>query len=242
MAIELPHAVVKLLDFLGVTWPEVNEDKVRELADHVRDFAAKVDDSHQDATATLKRLGQGYEGASYDAMIAKWATMSSSHMDELQTACGTVATALDGAATAITTLKGSALAEIGVQAALFVADQAAAAVTFGLSELALPGIEAAGRAIMKKLIKEIEDHLVSQVVEAAIAPLEDTVAKAVSGLVYQEVSAAVGSSGGGGGAGSGFRIEPDVMRNASATMREHADTVAAHAQNFSTVVSGMSFE
>jgi uncharacterized protein YukE len=240
MAMELPHAVVKILDVISVTWQVINEEQVRELADHVRDFASKVDNSHQDATATLKRLSQGYEGASYDAMIAKWATMSSSHMSELQTACSTVATALDGAATAITALKGAAIAELAALGAAFIADQAAAVFTFGIAEAALPGIELAARTLMKKLVKDLEDKLVGEVVEAAISPLEDTVAKAVSGLVYQEVSAGVTEAA--GGAGSGFRIHPDIVRTASDTMRSHAEDIASHAQQLSTTVAGMSFE
>jgi len=238
---ELPHPVVKLLSFIGVTWPEINEDKVRELADHVRDFAAKVDDTHQSATATLKTLNSGYQGASYDAMIAKWAQMSDTHMSELHTACQTVATALDMAATAITGLKAAAIAELVGLGAAFIADQAAAAFTFGLSEAALPAIEAAARLIMKKLVKDLEDQLVGQVVEAAIAPLEDTVARAVSGLVYKEVSAALGDASG-GGAGSGFTLHPDMMRTAASTLRGHADAVAGHAQELQARVSGMSFE
>ncbi|MEK2473766.1 hypothetical protein [Streptomyces noursei] len=50
VAIELPDAVVTLLQFIGVDWPNVNEDKVREFASHVRDFAQKIDDTHKDST------------------------------------------------------------------------------------------------------------------------------------------------------------------------------------------------
>jgi outer membrane murein-binding lipoprotein Lpp len=55
MAIELPGEVVSFLQFIGVNWPNVNEDKVREFASHVRDFASKVDGTHQDSTATAPR-------------------------------------------------------------------------------------------------------------------------------------------------------------------------------------------
>ncbi|MFI1159101.1 WXG100 family type VII secretion target [Streptomyces sioyaensis] len=95
---ELPDAVVSFLDFIGVHWPNVNEDKVREFAGHVRDFANNVQQSHQDATSSVEQLSEVYQGASYDALMAKWGQMSSSHMHELVTACHTVATALDAAA------------------------------------------------------------------------------------------------------------------------------------------------
>ncbi|MEY9946475.1 WXG100 family type VII secretion target [Kitasatospora sp. GAS204B] len=238
---ELPHPVVQLLSFIGITWPEIDEDKVRELAGHVRDFADKVDNSHQDATATLKNLSEGYQGASYEAMISTWATMSDTHMSELHTACHAVATALDMAATAITGLKVAAIGELVGLAVTFVADQAAAVFTFGLSEAALPAIEAAASGIMKKLVKDLEDQIVGQVVEAAISPLEDTVAKAVSGLVYKEVAAALGEASS-GSVGTAFSIDPDVVRTASSTMRSHAEDVAGHADELSARVSEMSFE
>src|SRR4051812_19597334 len=101
MAIELPGEVVTLLDFIGINWPNINEDKVREFAGHVRDFGQKVDHTHQDSAATIKKVADVYQGASYEALLAKWGKMSDSHMSELVTACTTVAEALDVAADVI---------------------------------------------------------------------------------------------------------------------------------------------
>ncbi|GAA2271354.1 hypothetical protein GCM10010430_66570 [Kitasatospora cystarginea] len=39
VAVELPCEVVSFLQFIGINWPTVNEDKVREFASHVREFA-----------------------------------------------------------------------------------------------------------------------------------------------------------------------------------------------------------
>ncbi|MDT7710785.1 MAG: hypothetical protein QOG20_6392, partial [Pseudonocardiales bacterium] len=105
MAIELPGEVVSFLQFIGVNWPNVNEDKVREFAAHVREFAENVDSTHQDSTATIKRLGEAYQGASYEALLSKWAQLSNSHMSELIQACHTVATGLDAAADVIVGMK-----------------------------------------------------------------------------------------------------------------------------------------
>jgi uncharacterized protein YukE len=136
VAIELPGEVVSFLQFIGVNWPNVNEDKVRELASHVREFAESVDDTHQGSTATIKRLGGYYQGASYEALLAKWAQLSNSHMSELIQACHTVATALDVAADVIVGMKVEAIAELAVLAATFIADQAAAVATLGIAEAA----------------------------------------------------------------------------------------------------------
>jgi hypothetical protein len=65
MAIELPGEVAQFLQFIGINWPQINEDKVREFASHVREFAQNIDDTHQQATATVKAMGQHYQANTY---------------------------------------------------------------------------------------------------------------------------------------------------------------------------------
>ncbi|MDH6576494.1 WXG100 family type VII secretion target [Kitasatospora sp. MAP5-34] len=111
----------------------MNEDKVREFASHVREFAQNVESAHQDSTATVHQLAEAYQGASYEALLAKWTQLSSGHMAEMVQACHAVATALDVAADVIVGMKAEAIAELATMAAAFVADQAAAVATFGLA-------------------------------------------------------------------------------------------------------------
>lgn len=241
MAIELPDEVVSLLSFIGINWPTVNEDKVREFASHVWEFTANVESAHQDSTATVQRLGEAYEGASYEALLAKWADLSDRHMNELVQACHVVATALDVAADVIVAMKVETIAELVVLAAAFVADQAAAVATFGLAEAAVIAIEEAAKRLINYLEQQLEQYIIGQVIEAAIDPLIEVVAGAVSGLVYQAAESALGVSGGGGG-GSGFRIDPDALEVHARTMQDHAETVAGHAQVFQSRIAGVSFE
>ncbi|MEK2474245.1 MULTISPECIES: WXG100 family type VII secretion target [Streptomyces] len=240
MALELPDAVVSFLDFIGVHWPNVDEDKVRDFGSHVRDFANNIQQSHQDATSSVEQLSEVYQGASYDALMAKWGQMSSSHMNELVTACHTVATALDAAAGVIVGMKAAAIAELVVLAVTFVADQAAAAVTFGLAEAAEAGIIAAARKATSYLEQQLEQYVIGQVIEAAITPLVDVVGNAVSGLVYEGTAKALGVSGG-GGAGQSFSVHPEELHARSQALSKHAETVAAHAEDFKSKLSGVSF-
>ncbi|GAA0691859.1 hypothetical protein GCM10010193_53020 [Kitasatospora atroaurantiaca] len=241
MAIELPGEVVSLLSFIGINWPTVNEDAVREFASHVREFAENVDSAHADSTATVQRLGEAYEGASYQALLAKWAQLSDSHMNELVQACHVVATALDVSADVIVAMKVETIAELVVLAAAFVADQAAAVATFGLAEAAVIAIEEAAKRLINYLEQQLEQYIIGQVIEAAIDPLIEVVAGAVSGLVFQAAESALGVSGGGGG-GTGFRIDPDALEGHARTMHDHAETVAGHAQAFQSKIAGVSFE
>ncbi|WP_438484945.1 WXG100 family type VII secretion target [Streptomyces sp. S186] len=244
MAIELPDEVVSFLQFIGVNWPNINEDKVREFATHVRDFAQKLDDTHKDSTSTIHQLAEVYQGASYEALLAKWGQLSDGHMTELVNACHTVATALDVAADTIVAMKVEAIGELIVLAITFVADQAAAVATLGIAEAAEALVIAAGRKLIKFLEDQLEQYIIGQVVEAAINPLVEVVGKAVSGMVFQAAESALGVSGGGGGGGVGasFSIHPEELHKRAEVLRGHARTVASHAAEFESKAAGVSFE
>ncbi|MFE2430606.1 WXG100 family type VII secretion target [Streptomyces sp. NPDC059373] len=244
MAIELPEEVVSLLQFIGINWPNVNEDKVREFATHVRDFATNVDQTHQDSTASIKKMADVYQGASYDALLAKWGQMSSTHMSELITACHTVATALDAAADVIVAMKGAAIAELIALAASFVADQAAAVATFGLAEAAEALIVEAAEKAVNYLEQQLEQYIIGEVIEAAVNPLIEVVGRSVSGLMFQAAESALGVSadGGAGGVGTGFSIHPEELDARAELMHGHAEKIATHAEEFRTKAAAVSFE
>ncbi|MFD5559082.1 WXG100-like domain-containing protein [Kitasatospora griseola] len=241
MAIELPGEVVEFLSFIGINWPTVNEDKVREFGAHVREFAQNVESVHQQSTSTVQQLGQAYQGASYEALLSKWAALSESHLNELVQACHVVADALDIAADVIVAMKIETIGELVVLAAAFIADQAAAVATLGAAEAAVILIEEAAKRLINYLEQQLEQYIIAQVVEAAIGPLVDTVANAVQGLVFQAAGSALGVSGGSGG-GSGFQIDPDALEEHARMMHDQAETVAGHAQMFQSKIAGVSFE
>jgi uncharacterized protein YukE len=244
VAIELPSEVVQLLNFIGINFPQVNEDSVREFATHVRDFATNVDGTHQAATSTVQQMNAAYSGSSYEALVAKWSQMSSSHMTELVTACHVVADALDAAADVIVAMKVEAIGELVVLAASFVADQAAAVATFGLAEAALAAIEEAGKKICEFLEQQLEQYVIGKVITAAIQPLEGVVLKAVNGLTFKATSAVLGVGGdasGSGPVGAAFHMIPEDLAAHGQTMQGHADQVASHASTLVNSLSGVSF-
>ena len=234
MAIELPTPVIDFLQVIGINFPQVNEDTVREFAGHVRDFASGIDDAHQAATSTVNAMSSAYSGSSYEQLVETWANMSSSHMQDLVEGCKVVATALDAAADVIVAMKVEAIAELVVLAATFVADQAAAVVTFGLSEAALPLIEEAGTKICEFLEQQLEQHIIGAVITAAVEPLEAIVEKAISGLKF-------GSGGAAKAPGESFSMIPDQLLAHGTELQGHADTVAGHASTLSANLSGLSF-
>lgn len=242
MAIELPSEVAQLLQFIGISWPLVNEDKVREFATHIDQFAANVESTHQDATATIQKAGGSYSGAAYQALVTKWADMSSTHMQDLLSACRVLADALNAAADYIVAMKLEAIAELVVLAASFIADQAAAIATFGLAEAGLALIEEAAEKAVEFLKQQLVQYIIAQVIEAALNPLIAVVAKAVDGLAYSAVASMLGTTGDSEAAlGESFGVDPDELSTHAATMHVHAETMAGHVATFKANVAGASF-
>lgn len=246
MAIELPDELVWVMNLIGVNWPQVNEDKVREFAGHVRQFASNIDSTHQAATGTVRQMAEHYQAASYEQLVERWAAMSSDHMNELVMVCNTSATVLDVAADAIVAAKLAVITELGIMAAEFVATQAAAVATLGAAEAAEALLIEATKRVVNALLQQLEQQIVGQLVEQALGPLEQVVERAVSGLVFQGVQAALSSDapasgGGGGGGGGGFRVNPEAMLEHAALLHGHAEEVATHAGTFARATAGVSF-
>lgn len=243
MSIELPSEVVWFLNLIGVQWPNVDEDQVRAFAGHVRDFGSNIDGTHQAATSTIQQMGSAYTGSSYEQLVETWARMSNDHMRELVEACHVVATALDVAADAIVAAKVAAIAELVALVASFVADQAAAVVTLGAAEAAEALVVEAGKKLINALIQQLEQQVVGQVIEAAVVPLEQTVERAMGGLVFKGLEGALGVSAGGAGAsvGASFSVMPEQLLAHANALQGHADTVAGHAQAFAGNIAGLRF-
>jgi len=235
MAIELPEPVSQFLNFIGIPWINVNEDKVREFATHVKQFGAELADTHGSATSTLTDLSSGYQGAAYEALMKMWGDKSTAHIKELTEACDVLATALDAGADFIEAQKIACIAELAVLAASFLADQAAAVVTFGASEALLPAIEAAGRKLVEFLEQQLEQYIIGEITNAALQPLIGKIESMVEGLVF-------GGGGDGGEAGASYLVDPDHLSAQAAVMSSHADAIRATVSNFTANVNGLDFE
>jgi uncharacterized protein YukE len=243
MALDPPMEVVQLLQFIGVDWPMINEDTVREVAGFVQEFADNLQSSHQNATQAIHAMGAAYQGASYDRLVHAWADKSNTHMSELVDACHVVVTALHGAADFIVAQKVVAIGELVVLAASFIADQAAAVATFGLAEAALAAIELAARKAVDFLEQQLEQFIIAQVIEAGFKALKPVIEKALDGFVFKAAADVLGvpAGGAGGAVGSGFMVHLDELRSHAQVLHGHADAVAGHAQVLVGKLSGVSF-
>ena len=202
----------------------------------VRDFGQAVQQTHQDATATVQNIAQAYKGASTELLQSGWTRLSAQHVDELVDGCGVLSDALEVGADFVVAQKAEAAIQLGIMAAEFVADQAASVVTLGLAEGAVPVIIAAGKALMETLKQQIIQTIMGDVIEAAAKPLFAKVEQMLAGLDWSSVQGNAGA-----GAGSGFSIDVAQAKGHVALLRGHAETMRGHAQTLNSGLEALSF-
>lgn len=194
MSIELPDELVWVMNLIGLNWPDVDEDEMREWASHVREFAAGLRDAHDGTHGVVQELAAAYQGASYDALVARWGQASQQHMTVLLDCCEVLAVGLEVAAAGIVVAKGAVIAELVAMVAEFAAEQAAAVATLGLAEAANVVIVEAGKRVVNAILDQIEQEIIGQLVSMAVEPFQAAIEEAVSGLVFRGVEAALGSA------------------------------------------------
>ncbi|MEV5127012.1 hypothetical protein AB0K49_30100 [Streptomyces decoyicus] len=193
MGVVLPGWADELLDLIGVSWPNVDEDDYREMANAMREFAVDIDEGANEAHTAIQSLVSSAGGSlAVEALNAHWGKINGKHLKGLAD-CGRMAgTALDGVAMLIEGAKIGALVQLGILAAEVIAAQAAAPFTLGLSELGAIGATQVTRVILKRLFKEVCQQVAEQVVSIALTPVEEALGAMVGDLVVQLGANALG--------------------------------------------------
>jgi hypothetical protein len=226
MAIDdLPMPVVTFLNVIGVQWPYINEDSLTDFGNLVSEFGQAVEQTHKDATATITQLGAAYKGAAYTQLHNRWTAMSAAHVNDIVDACQVVSSACQDAAAYIVAQKGEAIVELIALAAAFIAAQAAAIETLGLSEAGAVLADEAAERLIESLEQDLEQYLIGKLAGEALKPLIARVEAAMAGLDWP----------GGSGPDSieaSFEADTTAMMTHAGTLRTHADTIAGHTQSF----------
>ncbi|MFJ9693092.1 hypothetical protein [Kitasatospora sp. NPDC101183] len=187
MSIELPDELVWVMSLMGLNWPDIDEDEMREWARHVREFGKGMDKSHGDTDVMVKNLGGAYEGAGYTALVTRWGQASEGHMTTLIDCCEVLATGLEIAADAVVVAKGAVIAQLIATAAEIAAAAAAAVATLGLAAAAEAAIVEIGKRIVNAIVQAIEAEILAELMSTAIDPFHEAIESAVSGLVFKGV-------------------------------------------------------
>ncbi|MEV0374118.1 hypothetical protein AB0I10_30665 [Streptomyces sp. NPDC050636] len=193
MGVVLPGWADEVLDLIGVSWPNVDEDDYREMANAMREFADDIDEGANEAHTAVQGLVSSAGGSlAVEALNAHWGKINGKHLKGLADCGRMAATAMDGVATLIEGAKIGALVQLGILAAEVIAAQVAAPFTFGLSELGALAATQATRVIVKRLFKEVCQQVAEQVISMALTPVEEALGAMVGDLVVQLGANALG--------------------------------------------------
>ncbi|MGA5873955.1 RHS repeat-associated core domain-containing protein [Streptomyces cinereoruber] len=179
MGYTIPEGVDTMLDIVGVGWPNVDEDAYRDMADSLREFANDADDDAGVAYAYVQKLLSTGQSESLGALDRHWSKVQGKHED-LAKAARIVAGALDRVADIIVARKIMAVGELADLCATVGITLAFAPLTAGLSTLLAGAKIAATRIAFKRILKEMAEAAVAEIVatltEPAVAAIENIVA------------------------------------------------------------------
>lgn len=188
MSLTLPSELVWVLDLLGYTWPEVDEEALHEVAETWRSFGAELAEIQAQGEGLARAVVSYNTGEAIDGFSKAWgaytgANGEDSYIPDAKTACEVIAFAFDAAAVAVLTAKLSVIAQLVALAVEIIAAQAAAPFTFGLSEVGALGATQATRLIVRELL----DRLKKEVVEAVTKGMEHATMDALKKIAKEQL-------------------------------------------------------
>ncbi|MFF6937651.1 YwqJ-related putative deaminase [Streptomyces sp. NPDC008312] len=184
MGYTIPDGVDTMLDVVGVGWPNVDEDAYRDMADSLREFGDDADDDAYAAYQHIQKLLATGQSESLTALDKHWSKVQGKHKD-LAKAARLVAGALDRVADIIVARKIAAVAELADLCATVGITLAFAPVTAGLSTLLAGAKIAATRMAFKRILKEMAEAAVSEIVATLTEPAVAAIESIVSDLAVQ---------------------------------------------------------
>ncbi|MEU6774795.1 RHS repeat-associated core domain-containing protein [Streptomyces sp. NPDC046759] len=206
MGYVLPGWLDEILDYIGIKFPNVDEDDYREMADAMREFADKFEGHGADAHKAVERILASSKGWAVHSMQTHWAQVKAGHLDKIPELARLFAEACDVVADIIFGMKTKAEAELAVMAGSVGLSLGMAFVTGGLSAVLGAAEVTAMRQLVKRIIDEAADRCVDELIARVTAPvnakLEAMVEDAVLNLANDAFSLPPEPTVAGGGGGA----------------------------------------
>ena len=196
MGVVLPSELDAALDLIGISWPNVDEDDYRDMAQAMREFADDIDDGAADAHQAITDLVGGNEGLAIQALEKHWDLVKGKHLTNLAEGGRVAATALDAVAVLIEGAKLAAIVQLGILAAEIAAAIAAAPLTFGLSTLGGIAGTQVTRIAVKRIFEEVCEEIAGRIMEVAMGPVFQAIGAMAGDLVVQIGGNALGTQNG----------------------------------------------
>ncbi|MFJ9039099.1 nucleic acid/nucleotide deaminase domain-containing protein [Streptomyces sp. NPDC102406] len=206
MGYTIPGWLDEVLDFIGINFPNVDEDDYREMATAMREFAEQFEGHGGDAHKAFSRILSSSEGWAVDSMEKHWNQVKGSHLEKLPELARLFADACDVLADIIFGMKTKAEIELAVMAGSVGVSMGLAVVTGGLSALIGAAEITAMRQVVKRIIDEAVDRIVDEVIAKITEPInaklesmvEDMVLDLAEGAFHMPADTGDGKTGHGG--------------------------------------------
>ncbi|MEU6147569.1 PE-PGRS family protein [Streptomyces sp. NPDC047081] len=171
MSLTLPSELVWVLDLLGYSWPEADEEALHEVAETWRSFGKTLEEIEANGVRFAGAVTAYNTGEAVDGFSKSWGAYTGtngedSYLPDAKTACEVIALAFDGAAIAVLTAKLAVIAQLIALAIEIIAAQASAPFTFGLSEVGALGATQATRVIVRELLAKLRKEVMEAITKA----------------------------------------------------------------------------
>ncbi|MFH9677387.1 RHS repeat-associated core domain-containing protein [Streptomyces sp. NPDC017405] len=183
MGYTIPGWLDEVLDFIGINFPNVDEDDYREMADAMRDFADKFEGHGADAHKAVSRILSSSQGWAVDAMNKHWNQVKAGHLEKMPELARLFADACDALADIIFWMKRKAETELTVMAGSVGLSIGLAWVTGGLSAVLGAAEITAMRQAVKRIIDEAADRIVDEVIAKVTEPVNAKLEAMVEDMV-----------------------------------------------------------
>lgn len=158
MGMTLPGELERLLNDLGFIWPEIDEERLFELAGSWSDYAGRLEQISGDAQRAAEEVWSGNSGPAVEAFKARWEHEKSPAqiLNKGATAGHTLGAALIVCAAVVLALKINVIVQLTILLIEIIEAIATAVPTFGASLLEIP------------VFKEIQQMIINAIINEAI--------------------------------------------------------------------------
>ncbi len=185
MSVELPNELVWVLGAIGVTWPNIDEDQLRSMADQFRQVGSDLEDRHSGAMQEIEQMLGLNSSESLEVFQALWSKVSEQHVKDLGEGIRVLAEAIDIGADIIEAMKVAAIGEFAAFVAQTAAVAAESIATLGLGAGAEAVVVETTRTIVKGIIEQAIQQVGQQLKQAMLAPVWDMLDRAGADLAQQ---------------------------------------------------------
>lgn len=153
MGMQLPGELVTVLGFLGVDWPEGDEEKIFGAGNTWLGFSSRLQGVSGNALQAADKVSKGHKGPTVEAFQKMWEKYGGNKNLDIAAAAGTAfSVGLFVYAAVVLVLKINAMIQLVILAIQIAQAIATAAVTFGASLLQIPIFRQIAKSIIENLL------------------------------------------------------------------------------------------